>query len=86
MASLGTKESVDKSAKTVDIPLPETYDEAWDIIKRYESADAVDEAISDSVTHHCDNSGVSLLDEHWAGDEASERNAYVTEETYIHSK
>lgn len=86
MAALGTKESVDKADKTRDFPLPESYESAWDIVRRFQSADDIHEEISDSVAHHCDAARTRLLDEKWSGDEASERNAYVTEETYIHSK
>lgn len=86
MAALGTKESVNKADKTRDFPMPDSYDEAWDIVHHFEAADDMHEEVSDSVAHHCDAAGASLLDEIWSGDESSERDAYVTEETYIHSK
>ncbi|GAA5871838.1 hypothetical protein JCM3774_000315 [Rhodotorula dairenensis] len=86
MAALGSKESVNKADETRDFPLPESFEEAWDIVRRFQAADNIHEEISDTVAHHCDAAGTSLLDEKWSGDEASERYAYVTEETYIHSK
>lgn len=66
--------------------MPETYEEAEQIVQRFEQADSIDEKISDSVAHHAQKGTGSLFDEKWSGDEASERNAYVTEECYIHSK
>ncbi|GAA5895994.1 hypothetical protein JCM5296_003164 [Sporobolomyces johnsonii] len=70
----------------VTLPLPQSYDEAWERVHRFEQADIVREQIADSVAHHAQAGTGSLLDEPWSGDEESERNAYVTEETYIHSK
>lgn len=61
------------------------YDEAWEIVRRFEGADQVDEEISDSVAHHSQAGQGSLLDEKWVGTEDSERQAYVSELLYIHS-
>ncbi|GAA5940921.1 hypothetical protein JCM10213_008004 [Rhodosporidiobolus nylandii] len=88
LAALDPKEASkpENQNQTVDLPLPQGYDEAWDIVRRFEQADDVREQISDSVAHHAQAGTGSLLDERWDGDEASERAAWVTEETYIHSK
>lgn len=85
-AALDVKAAAQKPNPVVEIPLPHGYDEAWDIIHRFERADDVREQISDSFAHHADHSGGNVATEPWCGDEASERNAFVTEETYIHSK
>ncbi|GAA5875841.1 hypothetical protein JCM16303_004016 [Sporobolomyces ruberrimus] len=80
-------EAKQKVAKNeVRIPLPSTYEEAQEIVQRFEQADDIDEKINDSVAHHAQRGTGSLFDEKWTGDEESERNAYVTEECYIHSK
>lgn len=72
--------------KTVQIELPDTYEDAWDIIHRFEKGDPVNESISDSVGHCAFRGGGSLLDEKWSGTEDSERQAFVQEELYIHTK
>ncbi|ORY72756.1 phospholipase D/nuclease [Leucosporidium creatinivorum] len=87
--NLDVKKDKDKNAPpTVTIPLPQGYEEAWDIIRRFERGDEVREKIADSVAHYAlkRTAGGSLLDEPWSGNEESERNAFVTEELYIHSK
>ncbi|GAA5985829.1 hypothetical protein JCM5350_006905 [Sporobolomyces pararoseus] len=77
----------DKVAKNeVRLPIPSDYDEAERIVKQFEQADEIDEKINDSVAHHAQAGTGSLFDEKWTGDEDSERSAFVTEETYIHSK
>ncbi|GAA5922074.1 uncharacterized protein JCM15063_003177 [Sporobolomyces koalae] len=79
-----TKEQV--AANEIKLPLPDTYEEAEQIVRRFEQADHPDEKISDSVAHHAQKGTGSLFDEKWVGSEESERNAFVTEELYIHSK
>lgn len=69
----------DREAKTVTVDLPKTFDEAWDIIHRFEQGAEPDEVVADSVTHHALKGTGSLLDEPWHGSEESERLAYVTE-------
>ena len=77
----------DKVAKNeVRLPIPSDYDEAERIVKQFEQADEIDDKINDSVAHHAQAGTGSLFDEKWTGDEDSERSAFVTEETYIHSK
>ncbi|KAL8286802.1 hypothetical protein RQP46_004330 [Phenoliferia psychrophenolica] len=75
-----------EAPKTIAIPLPLSYQEAWETIHKFEKGDEVDEAISDSVGHHALQGTGSLLDEKWSGSEDDERLAYVTEELYIHTK
>ncbi|GAA6010322.1 hypothetical protein JCM10207_005173 [Rhodosporidiobolus poonsookiae] len=87
----GEKVALDDSAEAkknpaVEFPLPQSYDEAWEIIRRFEAADEVREHIADSVAHHAMAGQRSLFDEVWEGDEASERNAYVSEQVYPHTK
>ncbi|GAA5896328.1 uncharacterized protein JCM6883_006870 [Sporobolomyces salmoneus] len=78
-----TKNVAKNETKT---PMPDSYEEAQRIVQRFEQADDIDEKISDSVAHHAQKGTGSLFDEKWAGTEESERNAYVTEQCYIHSK
>ncbi|GAA5853479.1 hypothetical protein JCM8547_002472 [Rhodosporidiobolus lusitaniae] len=81
------KVSEDGGANPVtEVPIPQTYEEAWEIVRRFEQADDVREEISDSVAHHAMAGQGSLMDERWSGTEESERKAFVTEELYIHSK
>lgn len=74
-----------EAAKMISLPLPQSYDEALDQIRRFEQAGASEPKIADSVAHHCLMNTGSLMDEPWTGTEDSERDAYVTEELYIHS-
>lgn len=86
--ALNLKENKDKAKNappTVKIDLPQDYDAAWETIRKFEAGDDVREQISDSVAGHAMKGSGSLLNEAWSGDEASERNAFVTEELYIHS-
>ncbi|THH00577.1 hypothetical protein EW026_g1979 [Hermanssonia centrifuga] len=81
----GTK----NDTKTETYPLPRSVDEARGIIERFEhGADNLrsDEDVSDNVVQHMLNDRTSLLDEKWLGTEEEERNAYVSELLYIHSK
>lgn len=75
--------------KTETYPLPKTVEEARQIIERFEhGADSLrsDEDVSDNVVQHMLHDKTSLLDEKWLGTEEEERNAYVSELLYIHSK
>ena len=77
----GTK----SKAPTVQIGLPKSYDEALDIIQRFEAGAPADHRIADSVSHHVLQSNGSLLDEPWFGSEDSERSAYVQVRPFFHS-
>ncbi|THH14594.1 hypothetical protein EW146_g5764 [Bondarzewia mesenterica] len=75
--------------KTEKYPLPDSYDEAVDIIRRFEGASESirgDEDVADTVVQHTLQDSTSLLDEKWLGTEEEELNAYVSELSYIHTK
>ncbi|KAG1734909.1 uncharacterized protein EDB91DRAFT_1056622 [Suillus paluster] len=75
--------------KLVKVPLPASYDEAVDIIRRFEGgSDDIkgDEDVSDTVAQHKMLDRTRLTDEIWYGSEQEERDAYVSELLYIHSK
>lgn len=75
--------------KTETYPLPETVEEAQDIVDRWNRAAQEirsDEDVADNVVQHMLHDRTSLLDEKWLGTEEEERNAYVSELLYIHSK
>lgn len=75
--------------KVETYPLPETVEEAQDIVDRWNRAAQEirsDEDVSDNVVQHMLHDRTTLLDEKWLGTEEEERNAYVSELLYIHSK
>ena len=75
--------------KTEKYPLPASIEEARDIIDRWRRAAEelrTDDEVSDNVVQHMLHDRTSLLDERWLGTEDEERNAYVSELLYIHSK
>ena len=75
--------------KTETYPLPQSVDEARAVIARFErGADGLrsDEDVADNVVQHMLADRTSLLDEKWLGTPEEERNAYVSELLYIHSK
>ncbi|OJT05426.1 Phospholipase D1 [Trametes pubescens] len=75
--------------KTEIYPLPETVEEAQDIVDRWNRAAQEirsDEDVADNVVQHMLHDRTTLLDEKWLGTEEEERNAYVSELLYIHSK
>uniref|UniRef100_A0A0W0EW24 Phospholipase n=1 Tax=Moniliophthora roreri TaxID=221103 RepID=A0A0W0EW24_MONRR len=76
-------------AQTESVPVPQSEEEARDIIKRFEEAAGQvrgDEDVSDTVVQHVLQDRTGLLDEKWLGTEEEELNAYVSELLYIHSK
>ncbi len=84
-----TLEGTKNQLKTETYPLPRSVEEARDIIERFQhGADDLrsDEDVSDNVVQHMLNDRTTLLDEKWLGTEEEERNAYVSELLYIHSK
>ncbi|KAI0668061.1 phospholipase D/nuclease [Trametes maxima] len=75
--------------KTETYPMPATVEEAREIVDKWvRVAEEVrsDEDVSDNVVQHMLHDRTSLLDEKWLGTEEEERNAYVSELLYIHSK
>ena len=75
--------------KTETFQLPPTVDDAKDIIEQFERGAGnlrSDEDVSDNVVQHMLHDRTSLLEERWKGTEEEEKNAYVSELLYIHSK
>ncbi|KAF9027624.1 phospholipase D/nuclease [Hymenopellis radicata] len=79
-----------KDEKTTEtVKIPDTTEEAQDIIHRWERASEAipeDDNVSDNVVQHMLQDETSLASEDWAGSEEEERSAYVSELLYIHSK
>ena len=74
-------------AETFDLPLTEA--DAKYIIDKFEKGVEglrSDEDVSDNVAQHMLKDQTSLLDEKWLGTEEEERNCYVSELLYIHTK
>ena len=81
----GTKNEL----KTETFDLPATVEEARQLIERFEKgAEGLrsDEDVADNVVQHMLKDKTSLMDEKWLGSEEEERNSYVSELLYIHSK
>jgi len=75
--------------KTETYPLPQSYEEASDMLDRWRQAAAnlrSDNDVSDNVVQHMLSDRTSLLDEKWLGTVEEEKAAYVSELLYIHSK
>lgn len=75
--------------KTETYALPETVENARHIIETFEEGALglrSDEPVSDNVVQHMLGDRTGLLDEAWLGTEEEEKNAYVSELLYIHSK
>jgi phospholipase D1/2 len=84
-----TKEAivVEGSEKTTKIAVPQSEEQARQIIAQFESgAPRADAAVSDSVCSHRLQDVTSLLDEKWLGTDQEELDSYVSELLYIHSK
>jgi phospholipase D1/2 len=66
--------------KMEKVPLPASYDDAVDIVRRFEQgSDDIrgDEDVSDTISQHRLLDRTSLNSEIWYGSEAEERDAYV---------
>ena len=75
--------------KTEKYPLPASIAEARETIDRWRQAAEdfrADDVVSDNVVQHMLHDRTGLHDEQWLGTEDEERNAYVSELLYIHSK
>ena len=75
--------------KTETYPMPATVEEAQEVVDRWiRAAESIrsDEDVADNVVQHMLHDRTSLLEEKWLGTEEEERNAYVSELLYIHSK
>lgn len=85
MAVEGPKNAV----KTEKYRLPQTVEEAKDLIEQFERGARglrSDENVSDNVVQHMLGDRTSLLDEVWLGTEDEEKKAFVSELLYIHTK
>ncbi|MCO5588220.1 hypothetical protein L7F22_042175 [Adiantum nelumboides] len=71
-----------------EVPLPQTTEEAMEILKKFEAATPPqDGSVRDSIAANVLHGQKPIKDEPWpTQDEAQEKEAYVTEETYVHSK
>ncbi|KAF8324713.1 uncharacterized protein EI90DRAFT_2976883 [Cantharellus anzutake] len=70
-----------------EIRVPPTVEEAQETIARFQSgAPRADTAVSDSVNRHVQLDVTDLRREQWLGTAEEERNAYVSELLYIHTK
>ncbi|KAF7797283.1 hypothetical protein EIP86_008478 [Pleurotus ostreatoroseus] len=88
-ATTASIEGAKNPLKTMDFQLPATVKEARDIIVQFEhGAEGLrgDEDVSDNVNQHRMLDRTTLAEEKWLGTEEEERNAYVSELVYIHSK
>ncbi|KAH9940163.1 phospholipase D/nuclease [Epithele typhae] len=75
--------------KTETFPLPASIDEARETIDKWRRAARElrsDDRVSDNVVQHMLEDRTDLQQELWLGTEEEERNAYVSELLYIHSK
>lgn len=69
------------------LELPTNVRKAEAIIKLWESCIPPEyRQIANSISRNTLQSGRSVIDEAWFGSEAAEKDAFVTEELYIHSK
>lgn len=85
-----TKDGIVEEGKASNIDpvkVPETEQEADDILRKFEAAATRrDDEVSDSVGHHAMKDTTRLQDERWLGNEQEEKDCYITELCYIHSK
>ena len=69
------------------LQIPKTVREAEEIVQRFESAAPPEwRKVAGTVARNGLQSGRTILDESWIGSEASEKDSYVSEELYIHTK
>lgn len=69
------------------VKVPATEEEADEILRKFEAAaNRKDDEVSDSVGHHALKDSTTLHEERWLGDEDEEKDCYITELLYIHSK
>jgi phospholipase D1/2 len=78
-------EETKNAPRFIEAPVPETTQQGWEIVDRWRKAYPRNYPTGEGVAH-CAMLGGDLHNEPWAGSEADETNAWITEETYIHSK
>ncbi|KAG8810896.1 hypothetical protein FRC17_002713 [Serendipita sp. 399] len=83
----GNADQVNASIPRSRWSIPKTVAEARKILKAYESASTdSDREINDSVGQHALEDNTRLQDERWLGTSEEEKDCFITELTYIHSK
>ncbi|KIY47816.1 phospholipase D/nuclease [Fistulina hepatica ATCC 64428] len=78
-----------KDVDVLTIPLPETEEEAREVVSRFEhGSDAIrdDENVSDAVGQHAMLDSTALQDELWVAPPEEELKNFVSELVYIHGK
>jgi len=79
--------SKSKEDEIITIDLPETIKEAQETLRRFEASCPEEwRHVPPTISRNTLQSGRTVHDEPWYGSEASEKDAYVSEELYIHSK
>ncbi|KAG9029137.1 hypothetical protein FRB95_005641 [Tulasnella sp. JGI-2019a] len=70
-----------------EVPFPSNLDMAAATVKRYQNAAPRDDSrVADSVSQHMMEDRTSLMQEQWLGTPQEEKDCYVTELCYIHTK
>ncbi|KEP49732.1 phospholipase D/nuclease [Rhizoctonia solani 123E] len=70
-----------------EVDFPASSQAAEEIVKKFESgATREDLGVADSVAQHALGDRTNLKDEKWYGTEQEERDSYVSEVLYVHSK
>ncbi|KIO26629.1 hypothetical protein M407DRAFT_199455 [Tulasnella calospora MUT 4182] len=85
-SDLGTTE---KQGTTMveEVKFYQNLEEARQVVRKFErAAGRSDEEVSDSLSQHLLADTTGLMSEQWLGSEQEERDCYVTELLYIHSK
>ncbi|KAG8946540.1 hypothetical protein FRC04_011598 [Tulasnella sp. 424] len=85
-SDLGTTE---KQGTTIveEVKFYQNLNEARQVVRKFEgAAGRSDDDVSDSLSQHLLEDTTGLLDEQWLGNEQEEKDCYVTELLYIHSK
>ncbi|QRV95777.1 phospholipase [Ceratobasidium sp. AG-Ba] len=87
-AGMGVTEKGKEAQKTVEeVEMPATTQDAAEMVQRFQSgAPRGDEGVSDTVGQHALMDRTTLADERWLGTEQEERDCYISELLYIHSK
>ncbi|QRV81288.1 phospholipase [Ceratobasidium sp. AG-Ba] len=85
---MGVTEKGKEAQKTVEeVDIISTTQEATEVVQKFQSgAPRGDEGVSDTVGQHALMDRTTLADERWLGTEQEERDCYISELLYIHSK
>ncbi|KAL5521881.1 hypothetical protein ACEPAF_1725 [Sanghuangporus sanghuang] len=85
----GVVVSDDTKTEIEEVPLPQSEEEAKEIIERFERGAQdlrADDEVADTVSQHLLEDRTGLKEEKWLGTEEEELNCFVSELLYIHSK